>query len=69
MHQIQKKQDSIENSSEYDLIKSLVEQQEHSLIAMFMDDDDAGQDFTADIELTKRSDTDLLQLNVTDASL
>ena len=34
-----------------------------------MDDDDAGQDFTADIELTKRSDTDLLQLNATDASL
>ena len=28
-----------------------------------------GQDFTADIELTKRSDTDLLQLNATDASL
>ena len=30
---------------------------------MFMDDDDAGQDFTADIELTNRSTTSLIQLN------
>ena len=33
-----------------------------------MDDDDLGQDFTHDIELTKE-DTDLLQLNVPDVSL
>ena len=31
---------------------------------MFMDDDDGGQDFTVDIELTKVRDTDLLQLNI-----
>ena len=36
---------------------------------MFMDDADGGQDFTADIELTKRSDVSLITLNATDASL
>ena len=36
---------------------------------MFMDDDDGGQDFTADIELTKVRDADLIALNATDASL
>ena len=34
-----------------------------------MDDADSGQDFTADVELTKRSTGDLIQLNATDASL
>ena len=60
----------IENSSNTDLTVSLVTTRTFSEArSMFMDDDDAGQDFTADIELTKRSDTDLLQLNATDASL
>jgi hypothetical protein len=60
----------IENSSNTDLTVTLVTTRTFSEArSMFMDDDDAGQDFTADIELTKRSDTDLLQLNATDASL
>ena len=60
----------IENSSNTDLTVSLVTTRTFSEArSMFMDDDDGGQDFTADIELTKRSDTDLLQLNATDASL
>ena len=60
----------IENSSNTDITVSLVTTRTFSEArSMFMDDDDSGQDFTADIELTKRSDTDLLQLNATDASL
>jgi hypothetical protein len=60
----------IENSSNTDITVSLVTTRTFSEArSMFMDDDDTGQDFTADIELTKRSDTDLLQLNATDASL
>ena len=36
---------------------------------IFMSDADAGQDFTADTELTKRSTTDLISFDATDASL
>ena len=60
----------IENSSNTDITISLVTTRTFSEArSMFGDDADTGQDFTADIELTKRSDTDLLQLNATDASL
>ena len=60
----------IENSSNTDLTVTVVTTRTFSEArSMFMDDDDTGQDFTADVELTKRSSTDLLQLNATDASL
>ncbi len=62
----------IENSSNADLTVSSIETFSFSQTRqMFQDDDDAGQDFTADIELTSRTDgtTSLIQLNATDASL
>jgi len=60
----------IENSGNTDLTVTLVTTRAFAEArSMFMDDADSGQDFTADIELTKRSDVDLLALNATDASL
>jgi hypothetical protein len=60
----------IENSSNADLTISLITTRTFSETRqLFMDDADAGQDFTADVELTKRSTGDLIQLNATDASL
>ena len=60
----------IENSSNSDLTISLITTRTFSETRqLFMDDADSGQDFTADVELTKRSTGDLIQLNATDASL
>ena len=60
----------IENSSNADLTISLITTRTFSETRqLFMDDADSGQDFTADVELTKRSTGDLIQLNATDASL
>ncbi len=62
----------IEDSGNTDLTISTVEKFTFSQArSMFMDDDDSGQDFTADIELTARTDgdTSLITLNATDASL
>jgi hypothetical protein len=60
----------IENSGNTDLTVTLVTTKAFSETRqMFMDDADSGQDFTADIELTKVRDTDLIALNATDASL
>ena len=60
----------IENSGNTDLTISSIETFSFSQARqLFMDDDDAGQDFTADIELTNRSTTSLIQLNASDASL
>ena len=62
----------IENSSNTDITISTVTSRRFAETRqMFMDDDDTGQDFTADIELTARTDgdTSLLQLNATDATL
>ena len=60
----------IENAANADLTISLITTRTFSETRqLFMDDADAGQDFTADVELTKRSTGDLIQLNATDASL
>jgi len=60
----------IENSGNTDLTVTLVTTRAFSETRqMFMDDADSGQDFTADIELTKVRDADLIALNATDASL
>ena len=60
----------IENSGNTDLTVTLVTTRAFSETRqMFMDDADGGQDFTADVELSKVRDTDLIALNATDASL
>ena len=60
----------IENAANADLTISLITTRTFSETRqLFMDDADSGQDFTADVELTKRSTGDLIQLNATDASL
>ena len=60
----------IENSGNTDLTVTLVNTRAFSETRqMFMDDDDGGQDFTADVELSKVRDADLIALNATDASL
>ena len=60
----------IENSGNTDLTVTLVTTRTFAETRqMFMDDADSGQDFTADIELSKVRDADLIALNATDASL
>ncbi len=59
----------IENSSNTDLTVTLVTTRAFSETRqMFMDDADSGQDFTADIVLTAKTDTDLFQNDSTDAA-
>jgi len=60
----------IETAANADITISLITTRTFSETRqMFQDDADGGQDFTADIELTKRSDVSLITLNATDASL